>query len=126
MRLFDVLPNFLPPQVRRSAIITDKHGIYELFPKLPTDWRLRILGNQELSGKCLNFIEWKPNALPSSQNESFVNTNKEFLKTSNETFSIVGYFAWNLELVSDILWLIVSENFFFDCNSHKTSWNVIF
>ena len=39
------------------AIITYKHGIYELPHELPNDLRLRILGNSELSGKCLNFIE---------------------------------------------------------------------
>ena len=32
---------FLSPQVKRLAIITYKHGIYEL----PNDLRLRILGN---------------------------------------------------------------------------------
>ena len=32
---------FLAPQVKRRAIITYKHGIYEL----PNDLKLRILGN---------------------------------------------------------------------------------
>ena len=45
LRLFDVLPNFLSPQVKRWAIITYKHGIYELPHKLSNDLRLRILGN---------------------------------------------------------------------------------
>ena len=44
-RLFDVLPNFLSPQVEQSAIISNKHVIYELPVKLPNDLRLRILGN---------------------------------------------------------------------------------
>ena len=48
---------FLSPQVKRYAIITDKHGIYELPRGLPNNLRLRILGNQEISGKCLNLIE---------------------------------------------------------------------
>ena len=31
LRLFDILPNFpLPAQVKRSAIISNKNGIYEL------------------------------------------------------------------------------------------------
>ena len=49
---------FLSPQVKRCAIITYKHGIYELPHELPNDLRLRILENyQEISGKCLNLIE---------------------------------------------------------------------
>ena len=45
LRLFDVLPNFLSLQVKRCAIITYKHGIYDLPHYLPNDLRLRILGN---------------------------------------------------------------------------------
>ena len=36
---------FLAPQVKRCAIITYKHGIYELPHELPKDLTLRILGN---------------------------------------------------------------------------------
>ena len=38
---------FLSPQVRRCAIITYEHGIYELSHELPNDLRLdlRKLGN---------------------------------------------------------------------------------
>ena len=36
---------FLSPQVKRSVIIGNKHGIYELFHELPNDLRLTILGN---------------------------------------------------------------------------------
>ena len=32
-------------QMKQSAIITNKHGIYELSHKLPNDLKLRILGN---------------------------------------------------------------------------------
>ena len=39
--LFDFLPIFFSPQVKRSAIITYKHSIYEL----PNNLRIRILGN---------------------------------------------------------------------------------
>ena len=39
--------------MKRWAIITYKHGIEEL----PHDLRLAILGNEEISGNCLNFIE---------------------------------------------------------------------
>ena len=38
-------------------IISNKQGIYELPHQLPNDSRLRILGNQERSGKFQNFIE---------------------------------------------------------------------
>ena len=41
------------PQVKRCAIITYKHGTFEL----PNDFRLRILGNQEILGESLNIIE---------------------------------------------------------------------
>ena len=50
-RHFDVLPIFFffSPQVKRSVIISKKHGIYELpheLPlELPKDLRRRILGN---------------------------------------------------------------------------------
>ena len=37
LRLFDVLPNFFSPQVKRCAIISYKHGIYELLHELPKD-----------------------------------------------------------------------------------------
>ena len=53
---------FLSPQVKRCAIITYKHGIYELPHEFPNDLRYRILENYEISGKCLNFIEWYPSA----------------------------------------------------------------
>ena len=33
------------PQVKRWAIITYKHGMYELSHELPNDLRLKILGN---------------------------------------------------------------------------------
>ena len=36
---------FVSPQVKRCAIITYKHGIYELPYELPNDLRLRILAN---------------------------------------------------------------------------------
>ena len=36
---------FLSPQVKRCAIITSKHGIYEFPHELPNDLRLRVLGD---------------------------------------------------------------------------------
>ena len=35
---------FLSPQVKRCAIISSKHGIYELPQELPNDLRLRPMG----------------------------------------------------------------------------------
>ena len=45
---------FLSPQVKRSAIITYKHGIYKLAHVLPNGL---ILENLEKSGESQNFIE---------------------------------------------------------------------
>ena len=39
LRLFDVLPNLFSPQVKRCAIITYKHGMYELPHELPNGLR---------------------------------------------------------------------------------------
>ena len=50
-------PIFCSVQVKRSVIISNKDGIYELPHKFPNDLRLRILGNQERPGKSQNFIE---------------------------------------------------------------------
>ena len=40
-----VLPVFLSSQIKLCAIISYKHGIYELPHELPNELRLRILGN---------------------------------------------------------------------------------
>ena len=56
MRLFNVLANFLSPQVKRCAINSYNYGIYKLPQELLND--LRLLGNYEILGKCLEFIEW--------------------------------------------------------------------
>ena len=48
---------FFSPQVKRIAIISNKHGIYELPHELSNDLRLKILGNQKISGKSQKFIE---------------------------------------------------------------------
>ena len=47
---------FLSPQVKRSVIISYKYGIYKLPHELPNNLRLRILGNQEISGKSHRVI----------------------------------------------------------------------
>ena len=48
---------FLSPQVKRSAIISNK-GVYELPHELPNDLRLSILENKEKSRKSQNLLEW--------------------------------------------------------------------
>ena len=53
LRLLDILPNFLSPQVKRWVIITSKHVIYKLPHELPNNLRLRVFGTYEISGKCL-------------------------------------------------------------------------
>ena len=47
----------LSPQVKQSAIISNKDGIYEFPHKLPNGLRPRIPGNWERSGKSQTFIE---------------------------------------------------------------------
>ena len=44
-------------QVKRSAIISNKQGVYELLDELPHDLRLRILGNKKKQGKSQNLLE---------------------------------------------------------------------
>ena len=103
---------FLPPQVKRSVMITYKHGVYDLSHELPNDLRLRILGNKKISGNCLNSIEWQHSSQSPCQNQRFVNTRRKLLKNRNWTFLVVHYFTWKLELVSDILWVVaVKEKF---------------
>ena len=71
---------FHSPQLKRWAIIIDKYGIYELLNDL------RILGNEKISGKCLNSIEWYPSAQSPFQGEIFVNTNRKLFR--NWKFSL--------------------------------------
>ena len=48
---------FFSPQVKRSAINSNKQGVYKLPHELPNDLKLRILRNKEKSGKCQNLLE---------------------------------------------------------------------
>ena len=66
LMFYQILPL---PLVKRCAIITYEHGIYELPHELPNDLRLRILENYEILGNCVNFIEWEPSAQSSCKNE---------------------------------------------------------
>ena len=48
---------FLSPQVKRSASINNKQGVYGLPHELPIHLRLRITRNKEKSGKSQNLLE---------------------------------------------------------------------
>ena len=82
---------FLSPQVKRWAIITYKHGIYELPHELPKD-----LGNIRKVSNIQRMIAQCPVPLPRC-------TSRNLLENRNETFPVMRYFTWTLELVSDIL-----------------------
>ena len=90
----------LSPQVKRSRIISNG---------LPNDLRLRIFGNQKISGNSQNFIKLLPSAQSSSRNKNFVSASKNVLKNRNWTFLVVCYFRWRLELLSNILWMTVDS-----------------
>ena len=47
---------FLSPQVKWSAIISNKQGVYELPQELLNHLRIRILQNKEKSGKSQNLL----------------------------------------------------------------------
>ena len=59
---------FYSPQVKQSMIISNNHGIYKLLQELLSDLSVRILRNQEIPGKSLNFIELQAIGQPSFQN----------------------------------------------------------
>ena len=48
-----VYQSFPSPKVKRWTIITYKYGIYELPRELSNDLRVRKLGNDKITGKCL-------------------------------------------------------------------------
>ena len=48
---------FLSPQVKQSAIVSNKQGVYELPHELPNDLRLRLIRNKKKSGKSRKSLE---------------------------------------------------------------------
>ena len=74
---------FLSPQVKRCAIITYKHGMYEMPYELLNDLRLSILGNSEIQGTYLIFMEIEFSTQSSCQKQHFVNPSKKLLKNRN-------------------------------------------
>ena len=85
---------FFPSQVKRWAITTCEHGIYELSNKLPNDLRLRFLDLKKLRNirKILkpHRIAQRPVHLP-YQNENSANTSKRPLKNGNQTIPALRY-----------------------------------
>lgn len=57
LKLFDTLSFFLLPKVKRSVIIKSKYNMYELFREFLKESKLRILGNEVVSGKSLSSME---------------------------------------------------------------------
>ena len=55
---------FLSPEVKRCAIFTYKHGIYELPHELPNDLRLTKLGNIRKVSKPHRMIAQRPAPSP--------------------------------------------------------------
>ena len=58
--------------MKRWEIITYQYGIYDLPHVFPNDFKLSNLGNEEILGKCLNFIKWRPSGQSPCQNKNFV------------------------------------------------------
>ena len=48
-----------------------------------------------------------PSAQSSSRNENFASTSKNLWSNRIWTFTLVRYFTWKLEFISNILWMIV-------------------
>ena len=65
--MFDQI--FYSPQVKRSVIISNKHGIYVLPYKLPNSLRLRILRNLGSILRNLGNIEPPPTRTPRQQRQ---------------------------------------------------------
>ena len=54
VRILILYQIFCSPQVKRSVVISNKYGLYELPHNLPNDLRLIILRNYQISGKSQN------------------------------------------------------------------------
>ena len=88
LKLFNVLP-----QVKRCAIITYKHGIYNLLSELPNNVRLRILGSLVI------LRNWQPSAQSPRQNASFAHL--FHMKTRASLRDLVSYCSVWLSLLGD-------------------------
>ena len=99
---------FFSPQVKRSPIISNKHGIYELPHELKNDIKLRILGNKEISEKSQNL---QNNGLISSYPGKIKILLKLATNSWKSEIKLFPYWAISHEneLVSNILWTIVGS-----------------
>ena len=95
---------FFSPKVKWSVIISNKHGIYELLHELSNNLRVSLLGSLKKVRKT-----WKTYKLIPSLSAKiiFFNTSQKLVEKRNWTFPVWHYFAWKLEFVSNILWIIV-------------------
>ena len=95
---------FFSPKVKWSAIISNKHGIYELLHELSNNLGVSLLGSLKKVRKT-----WKTYKLIPSLSAKiiFFNTSQKLVEKRNWTFPVWHYFAWKLEFVSNILWIIV-------------------
>ena len=91
LRLFDVLSNFpfTTRETMRDYQLQTRH--IQLPHELPNNLRLRILGNQEILRKCLNFIEYQASAQSSCKSVN-ANTSKKFPEISNYTVPVACLF----------------------------------
>ena len=99
-------------QVKRSVIIINKYGIYEL----PNVLRHRILENWEKAEKYQNLLELWTSGQSSYQNETFFNTSQNCLKNGYWISPVMRCFKWELEYVSNIIWMIVGMQLNLACS----------
>ena len=94
--------HFFPsPQMKRSAIISNKNVYTSYLTSFPTTFR-----------KISELARIITSAQSSCQNKNLFVTNQNFLKNRNLTFPVRHCFTWKLEFVSNILSEIISGNIF--------------
>ena len=95
LRLFDILINFLSPQVEGSLTISNEKGIYELPHELTNN--LRKLENFRKISKLHDIIAWCLVFFPKWKFCQCYCSEKR-LKARYWAFLVVRYFIWNLSL----------------------------
>ena len=107
---------FLSPQVKRWAIITYKHGIYELPHELPNNLRLRKSGDIRKVPKLHRMIAQSP--VPPAKIKALSPLAKKSRRIAIKPFSWCAHMKTRVSLryfVIDCLWKP-----FFDSNSSQT------
>ena len=115
---------FFSQQVKQCVIITYFYGIYELPHKLRNDLRLRILGNQVISGNCLNCIEWEPSVQSPDQNKCFCYNQKKTLEKQKLNFSRCALFHMKTRVSLRYFVSYCVSKHFFDSKSPQTTSNL--